>query len=178
VLEQARLLSRLVEDLRTLAHADRGTLALSKEPTDLGALVEDTVASFTGQAAAKRLAIRVVDHPELPLVDLDPIRIREVLTNIISNAVRHSAPGGTVTIRFERSTGAIAVAVADAGEGIAADALPHIFDRFYKGSSSQGSGLGLTIARNFVQAHGGEITATSRPGEGATITFTLPLAVA
>lgn len=178
VLEQARLLSRLVEDLRTLAHAERGTLALSKEPTDLGALVEDTVASFAGQAAAKRLAIRVVDHPGLPLVDLDPIRIREVLTNIISNAVRHSAPGGTVTVRFELPIGAIAVSVADAGEGIAADAVPRIFDRFYKGLSSQGSGLGLTIARNFVQAHGGEISATSQPGEGTTITFTLPLPVA
>jgi signal transduction histidine kinase len=174
VLEQARLLSRLVEDLRTLAHAERGTLALRKEPIDLGALADDTAAGFSAEAAAKQVAIRVADHPDLPPVDADPIRIREVLTNLLSNALRHSRPGGAVTIAVEALRDAVEVSVRDTGEGVAPDALPRVFDRFYKDRSSPGSGLGLTIARNFVLAHGGRIAASSRLGEGTTITFTLP----
>jgi two-component system OmpR family sensor kinase/two-component system sensor histidine kinase BaeS len=174
VLEQARLLSRLVEDLRTLAHAERGTLALRKEPTDLGALVDDTVAGFGAAAAAKAVTIRAAEHPDMPPADIDPIRIREVLTNLLSNALRHSQPGGVVAISMDTKDGAIVVSVSDNGDGIAPDALPRIFDRFYKGPASHGSGLGLTIARNFVQAHGGTIGAVSRSGQGTTITFTIP----
>jgi signal transduction histidine kinase len=173
VLAQARLLSRLVEDLRTLAQAERGTLALKKEPIDLAELADDTVGSLAVEAAAAGVAIRV-ERPEAALVDADPIRIREVLTNLLSNAVRHSSRGGTVTITIETTREATTVNVRDTGTGIAAEALPHIFDRFYKDRSSPGSGLGLTIARNFVVAHGGTMTAASRLGEGTTITFTLP----
>jgi two-component system OmpR family sensor kinase/two-component system sensor histidine kinase BaeS len=174
VLEQARLLSRLVEDLRTLAQAERGTLALAKEPIDLGAVIDDAVSAFAAEAAAKRVAISVAPPGETPVVDADPIRIREVLINLVSNALRHSEAGGAITIGMDVGRDAVAVSVGDAGEGIPADALPKIFDRFYKGPSSSGSGLGLTIARNFVRAHGGEISAKSHAGEGTTITFTLP----
>jgi signal transduction histidine kinase len=184
VLEQARLLSRLVEDLRTLAHAERGTLALAKEPIDLGALAEDTAASFAGEAAAKEVAIRVAHGaagptpPPDPTVNADPIHIREVLINLLSNALRHTPRGGAVTIAIEPRRGAVAVSIRDTGAGIAPDALPRIFDRFYKDRSSPGSGLGLTIARKFIVAHGGTISAESTLGAGTTITFTLPIAAA
>jgi two-component system OmpR family sensor kinase/two-component system sensor histidine kinase BaeS len=185
VLEQAQLLSRLVEDLRTLAHAERGTLALAKEPVDLGALVEDTAASFAGEGAAKDVAIRVVHGaagapgPATdPAVNADPIRIREVLINLLSNALRHTPRGGAVTVAIEPRGDAVAVSIRDTGAGIPPDVLPRIFDRFYKDRSSPGSGLGLTIARNFIVAHGGTISAGSTPGSGTTITFTLPIAAA
>jgi signal transduction histidine kinase len=174
VLEQAKLLSRLVEDLRTLANAERGSLALAKEPIDLGVLADDTVASFAAEAAARHVGIRVAEHGEMPIIDADPIRIREVLANLVSNAIRHSRADGTVTIAVEPRPDAVVVRVHDTGEGIAPEALARIFDRFYKGAASSGSGLGLTIARNLVLAHGGQMAADSRVGEGTTITFTLP----
>ncbi len=174
VLGQARLLARLVEDLRTLANAERGTLALKREPTDLGALVDDAAAAFAVEAAAKHVTIRVSEHEELAPLDVDPLRIREVLTNLLSNALRHTADGAGVTINIASRRDTIAVSVRDAGAGIPPDVLPRIFDRFYKGPASQGSGLGLTIARNLVEAHGGRIAADSRVGEGTVITFTLP----
>jgi two-component system OmpR family sensor kinase/two-component system sensor histidine kinase BaeS len=178
VLDHTRLLARLVEDLRTLAHAESGTLGLKKEPTDLAVLIHDAVAAFASDAAAKGVVIRVEDRDELPLVDVDPVRIREVLTNLVSNALRHSATGGSITITTDARDAAIVVSVADTGAGIPPEALPRIFDRFYKGPSSHGSGLGLTIARNLVISHGGDISAASRVGEGTTVTFTLPRASA
>jgi two-component system OmpR family sensor kinase/two-component system sensor histidine kinase BaeS len=174
VLDHTRLLARLVEDLRTLAHAESGTLGLRKEATDLGVLVHDAAAAFASDAAAKNVVVRVEDRDELPLVDVDPVRIREVLMNLLSNALRHSGSGGGITIRTEARHDAIVVSVRDTGAGIPPEVLPRIFDRFYKGPASHGSGLGLTIARNLVVSHGGEISAESRVGEGTTVTFTLP----
>jgi signal transduction histidine kinase len=147
---------------------------LRKEPTDLGVLVHDALAAFASEAAAKNVVIQVEDREELPLVDVDPVRIREVLMNLISNALRHSRSDGIVAIRTEARREAIVVSVRDAGAGIPPEVLPRIFDRFYKGATSHGSGLGLTIARNLVVAHGGEISAESSVGEGTTVTFTLP----
>ena len=174
VLDHTRLLARLVDDLRTLAHAESGTLALKKEPTDLAVLIHDSVSAFAADAAAKAVVIRVDDHEELPLVDVDPVRIREVLANLLSNALRHSESGGSIVVAAEARHDTIVVRVRDTGAGIGPDALPRIFDRFYKGPSSHGSGLGLTIARNLVVSHGGDISAESRVGEGTTVTFTLP----
>jgi signal transduction histidine kinase len=174
VLDHTRLLARLVEDLRTLAHAESGTLGLKKEATDLAALIHDSVSAFAADAAAKDVVIRVDDREELPLVEIDPARIREVVTNLLSNALRHSDSGGSIVVATLARDDTIAVTVRDTGAGIAPDALPKIFDRFYKGPSSHGSGLGLTIARNLVVSHGGDISAESRVGEGTTVTFTLP----
>jgi len=178
VLDHTRLLARLVEDLRTLAHADSGTLGLKKEPTDLTVLIHDAVSTFASDEAASTVVIRVEDRDDLPLVDVDPVRIREVLTNLLSNALHHTKPGGSITVRTEARDEAIVVSVADTGAGIPPEALPRIFDRFYKGARSHGSGLGLTIARNLVVSHGGDISAASRVGEGTTVTFTLPRASA
>ena len=174
VLEETRLLARLVEDLGTLAHSERGTPGLQKEPTDLLVLFGDAARSLATEAAARGVTVRVEDATDLPLVDVDPLRIREVLTNLIANAIRHSSRGAQVAIGTERRPGHILVRVHDDGPGIAADELGRIFDRFHKGERSHGSGLGLSIARNLVVAHGGEIAVASEVGRGTAVTFTLP----
>jgi signal transduction histidine kinase len=175
LLEETRLLARLVEDLRTLANAESGALTLHKEPTDIAVLVQDVVNAFSAEAAKMEAAIRLDVANDLPLVMMDPIRIREVLSNLISNAAHHTPQGGTISIGVVTTAGRLLISVADTGEGIAAEDLPKIFDRFYKGARSRGSGLGLTIARSLVAAHGGEISAESTPGRGTTITITLPI---
>ena len=174
VLQETRMLARLVEDLRTLAHTESGTLALQKEATDLAILLNDTSASFAAEAAGRYIHLDVDAAADLPLVDIDPVRIREVLTNLVSNALRHTPEHGRVSVTASAQTSAVVVGVSDTGHGIPADQLPRIFDRFYKGHGSRGSGLGLTIARNLVVAHGGEIHAESVEGKGTTITFVLP----
>lgn len=180
ILEETRLLVRLVDDLRTLALAESGALKLQREQTDLGALATETVASFQGQAASAGLTL-VADIPsDLPTVDVDPVRIRQVLENVIVNALGFTPAGGEVSVRnyMDSSAGErrLAVDVHDTGPGIAPEDLPHVFDRFYKGKDSHGSGLGLTIARNLVVAHGGEILAHSELGRGTTIRIRLPVA--
>ena len=169
-----RILARLIDDLRTLASSESGALSLQREATDLVVLVHDAVRSLSADAQGAGVTIRVGESMSLPLVDVDPLRIREVLVNLVSNAIRHTPPGGTISVDAETRSDGVMVTVADTGSGVAADELPKIFDRFYKGSGSRGSGLGLTIARNLIVAHGGEIRADSEPGVGTTIVFTLP----
>jgi signal transduction histidine kinase len=167
------MLARLVEDLRTLAHTESGTLTLQKESTDLAILLNDTAVSFAAEAAERHIQLDVEAAASLPLVDIDPVRIREVLTNLMSNALRHTLENGRVSVTASAQANTVIVAVSDSGRGIPADDLPRIFDRFYKGHGSRGSGLGLTIARNLVVAHGGQIRAESVEGKGTTITFTI-----
>jgi signal transduction histidine kinase len=174
VLEETKMLARLIEDLRTLANSEGGTLALHKEPTDLVALIDEAVASYRPQVEAAGGRVNGHRPADLPPIDIDPTRVREVLMNLLSNAVRHLPAGGAVAVDLESHGSEVVVHVRDNGPGIAADDLPRIFDRFHKGSASGGSGLGLTIARNLVMAHGGTIGALSTPGQGTTITFTLP----
>jgi len=175
VLQETRMLARLVEDLRTLAHTESGTLALQKESIDLAVLVNDTAASFAAEAADRHIRLDVDAAATIPLLEIDPVRIREVLTNLISNALRHTPEHGRVSVTASTQSSGVVVRVSDTGHGIPADQLPRIFDRFYKGHGSRGSGLGLTIARNLVVAHGGEIHAESVEGTGTTMMFTLPL---
>jgi signal transduction histidine kinase len=175
VLEETQLLARLVEDLGTLAHSERGTLGLQKEPTDLGVLLGEAARALASEAAAQGVTVQVEEAADLPLVDVDPLRIREVVTNLVANAIRHSHAGASVLIGAERRADRIAVRVRDTGPGIAAADLPRIFERFHKGGRSHGSGLGLPIARNLVVAHGGDIAVDSEVGRGTTVTFTLPL---
>ena len=177
-LAETRMLARLVEDLRTLAHAESGTLTLQKEPTDVAVLVQDVVDTFAAEATAQHVSIEwntSAPSPRAPclLFDVDPLRVREILINLISNALQHTPPNGRISIDLSAAADRLTLKVADTGTGIAAEALPKIFDRFYKGSTSRGSGLGLAIARNLVMAHGGNISAESLPGHGTTITFTL-----
>jgi len=174
VLQETKMLSRLVDDLRTLAHSESGTLTLQKEPTDLAMLLNDAVTTFSPDARERSVALRVNTPADLPSIEIDPVRIREVVTNLVSNALHHTPAGGAVTVEATRRDATIDVCISDTGSGISPEILPKIFDRFYKGHGSRGSGLGLTIARNLVVAHGGEIRADSRAEQGTTITFTLP----
>ncbi len=177
ILEETRLLSRLIEDLRTLALVESGTLKLQKEPTDLPTLIGETVASLRPQADAAGVQLQV-DTPDLPLAQVDPARIRQVLFNILANALRYTPRGGSIRVRALAEGGRdkrIVISVSDTGAGIPAESLPHIFERSFKSRDSGGSGLGLTIAKNLVNAHGGEIQAESPPGRGTTIRLTLPL---
>jgi two-component system OmpR family sensor kinase/two-component system sensor histidine kinase BaeS len=174
-LADTRILARLIDDLRTLANSESGALSLQREATDLVVLIHDVARSLEAEANAAGVAIRVGGAMNLPLVDIDPLRIREVIVNLVSNAIRHTRPGGRISIDAGAGSDRVVVTVADTGSGVPADELPKIFDRFYKGGGSSGSGLGLTIARNLIVAHGGEIRADSGQGKGTTITFSLPV---
>jgi signal transduction histidine kinase len=174
ILEETQVMSRLIDDLRMLALAESGALRLEKEPTDLAVLASEAVASFRTQADAAKIELSVDAAPDLPTLEVDPARIRQVLDNLIANALRYTPGGGTIRVRCFTSSGSnVAVAISDTGAGIPPEELPHIFDRFYKSRDSRGTGLGLAIARNLVAAHGGEISAESELGKGTTICFTL-----
>ncbi len=181
VLEETRLLSRLIDDLRTLALAETGALVLQREPTDISQLVSETVASFDSQADAAEIKLDAEIAADVPIVPIDPARIREVLENLLANALRYTPRGGTVRVKCfvsdARGDHPLTIAVSDSGAGIAPDDLPNIFERFYKSADSRGTGLGLAIAKNLVAAHGGAISAESEIGRGTTIQFTLPLEV-
>ena len=176
ILEETRVLSRLVDDLRTLSMAEAGALALHREPTDINELVADSVASLRTQADSAGIALITDAAAALPQADIDPVRLREVLSNLLSNALRYTPRGGSIRVRASASDGRLSVSVRDSGPGIAADALPHVFDRFYKSAESRGAGLGLAIAKGLVVAHGGEIEAVSAPGEGTEMRLWLPTA--
>jgi two-component system OmpR family sensor kinase/two-component system sensor histidine kinase BaeS len=177
ILDETKILSRLVEDLRTLSLAESGALALHREAVDVGVLVRDTVDSFASQAEPAAIAIEAQVSGGLPQVDADPVRAREILENLIANAIRYTPRGGRVSVEAGAKDGFVAIDVRDTGAGIAPELVDRIFDRFYKSAESRGAGLGLAIAKQLVEAHGGQITATSVLGEGTNIRFTLPAEV-
>ena len=166
--EEIQMLTQLVEDLRTLALAEAGTLALHFEPTDLAVLAQDSATAFHALAESVGAKIEVTMAGDLPLVHLDPLRIRQVLGNLIANALRYAPRGSVVRVSGRRDGDRVAVSVADDGPGIAPDVLPHLFERFAKTSDSRGSGLGLAIARRLIEAHGGTIRAESAGGWSAS----------
>jgi len=175
ILDETKVLSRLVEDLRTLSLAESGALALHREAIDVGALVRETVESFASQAEPVSVSLES-DVPEaLPQVDADPVRAGEILSNLIANALRYTPRGGHVSVTARALESGVVLEVRDTGAGIAPERLARIFDRFYKSPESRGAGLGLAIAKQLVEAHGGEISATSVVGQGTTIRFTLPI---
>jgi two-component system OmpR family sensor kinase/two-component system sensor histidine kinase BaeS len=174
VLDETRMLARLVEDLGTLAHADRGVMGLRKEPTDVALLIHDAVRALEPESRARQVRVGVDAHADLGLVEVDPFRLREVVLNLVANAIRHSQAGAEVTVTAAQSPGWFFVRVRDNGPGIAPEDLAGIFDRFHKGPRSQGSGLGLAIARQLAEAHGGEITVESEVGKGTLFTVRVP----
>ncbi len=181
-LDEARQLGRLVEDLRTLSLAEAGELPLVREPVQVGDLLADAVTSFAARALGAGVTLRAAPGPadEL-LLHADGGRLNQVLSNLVSNALRHTPAGGVVTLAAVASEGRLRLTVADSGAGIPAAELPFIFDRFWRGDPARGrgegagSGLGLAIAAQLVKAHGGEITASSEPGRGSLFTVELPL---
>jgi signal transduction histidine kinase len=178
ILEETQILSRLVDDLRTLALAESGALQLKKEPTDLTVLIGETVSAFRAQADAAGVKIEIQADAGERLLNLDPERIRQVLANLIANGLRYTPAGGTISIKYVilSAVGSVQaeLTVADNGSGIAADILPNVFNRFYKSRDSSGTGLGLPIARHLVEAHGGTISAESQPAKGTSIRIRLP----
>ncbi len=174
--EEIAMLTGLVEDLRTFAQAESGRLELHPETTDLGVLIEEVATAFEPLAAKGQVTLNVQVPAELPLASLDPLRIRQVLSNVVSNALRYAPAGSEVLIQAEQiGPDRIAISVRDHGPGIAPEVLPHLFDRFARGSDSHGSGLGLAIARRLVEAHGGIIRADQPAGGGTLIRFELPI---
>lgn len=176
VLDELHLLSRLIEDLRTLALSESGALRLERELTDVGELARDVVRAFATEAAAKQIMLKVEASATLPPAIIDAVRIRQVLNNLLSNALSHTPPGGFIETNVKVSDPrGILVRVHDTGSGMTQEEAERAFERFQKGPGSRGSGLGLSIARNLVLAHGGAIRAISQPGGGTTITFTVPV---
>jgi len=181
-LDETRSLARLVEDLRTLSLAEAGQLPLAWEPVDVTELLADMGTSFSGQAENAGIDLRVEAAGDLSTMTLtgDAGRLDQVLSNLVANAIRHTPAGGAITLRANPAQDGIRIIVSDTGEGIPPEDRPYIFDRFWRGDRSRshasgaGSGLGLPIVRQLVQAHGGSIDVESEPGQGTTFTIELP----
>jgi signal transduction histidine kinase len=171
ILDATQTLDRLVEDLRTLVLTDAGNLVLHRESTDLGALVHDAVESFRAQAEAARVELSAETRGDGAPILVDPSRMRQLIGNLLSNALRHTPAGGTVTVSLADGS---QVTVSDTGEGISPELLPHVFERFAKGPKSTGSGLGLAIAHDIVVAHGGTITIENGTPRGTVVRIRLP----
>ena len=172
ILEETRVMERLIDDLRTVALSEAGTLPLHREPTDLDLLVVEVVRSFAGAAGTAGVTVTADVPVDLPILDVDPVRIREVLSNLVANGVRHTPSGGSVVVRGEVTGDRVVLRVIDTGPGIDPDLLPHVFDRFAKGAGSTGSGLGLAIARHLVAAHGGDLDVEATGSAGTTFRAT------
>jgi signal transduction histidine kinase len=172
-------LSRLIDDLFELSQIDSGTLKLKPESSSIGDLVSDTLEGLRPQAEQRRLKLQGELTGRLPSVSMDVPRMQRVLYNLVQNALRHTPPDGTVIIRAVDAGSEIEISVADTGEGVDAEELARVFERFYRGSRARsrqeaGSGLGLTIAKGIVELHGGRIWADSSLGHGSTFVFTIP----
>lgn len=177
-LDEIRHMSRILEDLRMLSLAESGGLRLDRRPVLLDEIVDDAIDARAPEAAAAGVSLTSSMPGDLPPVDADATRLREVLDNLLSNAVRYTPAGGSVAASARRDgTDRVSVSVRDTGRGLREDERELIFERFQREPGSRGSGLGLAIARDLIRAHGGEIVAESEgPGRGTTIRFTLPIA--
>ncbi|MFD3837903.1 sensor histidine kinase [Streptomyces sp. NPDC058642] len=176
--EEALVLQRVIDDLQDLAAADADTLRLHREPVRADELIGQVAAAYRMAADTAGVALRTETHGT-PWLDADPVRMRQALGNLVSNALRHTPGGGTVTLAARCEGDDIVLEVADTGSGITAEELPHVFDRFWRAEKSRsrrtgGSGLGLPIVRHLVAAHGGSATATSEPGAGSVFTLRVP----
>jgi two-component system, OmpR family, sensor histidine kinase BaeS len=176
IVDETRVLERLIDDLRTLSLADAGALPLHREPTNPAVLLEDVAAAHRATAGATSIELHVDAAADLPMVELDPVRMRQVISNLVQNAVRAMPDGGKIALAARIEPEGLVIAVADDGPGIPPELRSSLFDRFTKSPGSRGSGLGLAIARAIVTAHGGTIEASPGPADrGTTIRITLPL---
>jgi two-component system OmpR family sensor kinase/two-component system sensor histidine kinase BaeS len=178
--DESLLLSRIISDLRQLSLAEAGQLKMNRLPTELTGLVQQAVEAIQASAQARGLSITASLPPDLPLALIDPDRIAQVVRNLLTNAIRYTSEGGSISAKVERLDGDwLQVSVSDTGSGISPEDLPNVFDRFYRADRSRskttgGVGLGLAVARELVTAHGGCIWAESQLGKGSTFSFTLP----
>jgi len=177
---QTRRLTRLTEDITAVSRAEEHQLDLHLRPTTVNALTAAALTAAADRFRGKGVDLIIQAVPEQLPVVVDPDRIGQVLGNLLDNALRHTPAGGQVTLRAQASGHTVTIAVSDTGEGIPAEHLPHLFERFYRVDSARdrvhgGSGIGLAIAKALVEAHGGQIAATSAgPGRGSTLLVTLP----
>jgi two-component system OmpR family sensor kinase/two-component system sensor histidine kinase BaeS len=188
---ETRLLSRLVDDLRQLAEADAGQLRLNLRSTDVAQIIESTIDNLASAAKDQEVTLSAQLQDDLPSVQADRDRLAQVLRNLLANALRHTPPRGSVSVMASTKEDAVEIAVADTGEGIAPEDLPHVFERFWRADAARariersgsgdsderlvnGSGLGLSVAQSLVEAQGGRIWAESTVGQGSIFRFTLP----
>ncbi len=172
-------LANLVEDLRIVAIADAGALVLNKSFDSPIRVIEDAVSNFAQRAREQGVALSVSKAGTDPLIEFDETRLRQIVTNLIENALIHTLKDGSVVVDISDSAEGLKMSVSDTGSGISSDDLPRIFDQFYRADPSRnrmtgGAGLGLTIVKRLVEAHGGTVTVASSPGEGTTFTVLLP----
>jgi two-component system, OmpR family, sensor histidine kinase BaeS len=180
IYDEARHLSRLVDDLRTLSLSEAGELLLQRSSTDSEEILERCSAAYAARAAEKGVTIRTECAPHSPQLDVDVERIVQVLFNLLDNSLKHTPSGGSIQISAAAAVGAVEISVQDTGSGIPPEDLPFIFDRFYRGNQSRariqdGSGLGLAISKALVEQHGGKISVSSAPGQGTRMTIHLPV---
>ena len=176
---EIRSLSHLIDDLFELAQLEAGGLPLEKSENSLSDLISDTIESFSELAVRQEITLEGRVDPGIDPVIMDAQQIGRVLSNLMGNALRHTPPKGTVRVQALAQPGGVRVEIQDTGEGIPAQDLPHVFERFYRGEKSRsratgGAGLGLAIAKGIVEAHGGTIEVESQPGQGTRFSFTLP----
>lgn len=179
LLEETRRLSRLIAELRELSLLEAGELSLQRRPLDLAALAAQRLEAFRPQAQQRGIALQV-EAEAVPLLEADPDRLSQVLDNLLSNALRYTPRGGRVAVALRGETGGVVCTVTDSGPGIPPEDLEKVFERFWRGDRARsraggGSGLGLSIAKRLVEAHGGTMWVQSRLGQGSTFGFRLSL---
>jgi len=180
IYEEAGRMHRLVVALLDLTRLDSGAVTFVREPLDIALLVEKTVARFTSKAGQARVDVRTQIHP-VPQMFGDGDRLAQVFQNLLDNAIQHTPAGGAVAVEVAPAGGDVEIRFSDTGQGIPPGELDRIFERFYQVDKSrarrgvEGSGLGLSIAKEIVEAHGGSITAESRPGQGSVFVVKIPI---
>lgn len=179
--DETSQLGRLVEDLRTLSRADAGELTLNLQLTSPQTLLERARSAQRPFAVEKQIELKLNVDPDTPEITIDAERMAQVLGNLLSNALRYTPEGGTISLQAATAEGGAELRVTDSGPGIEPAELPNVFNRFYRGDKSRqretgGSGLGLAIAKSIVELHGGRIRVESKPGQGATFVIWLPAA--
>lgn len=179
--EEVLLLGRLINDLQELSLAEAGQLRLYQQRVEMPTLLETAVSSFKLVAQEKEIALQTASQPTLPAVFADPERVAQIVRNLLHNALTHTPAGGEVALQLAQKGHEVEVAVYNSGEAIPPEHLPHLFDRFYRADKSRtrstgGTGLGLAIVKALVEMQHGRVWVESRPGQGTTFFFTLPLA--
>ncbi len=178
VLEETERVSGMLDTLMDISEAETGAMALARERLDVAALLAETAELYEDVAEDKGVALAAEPAGGLA-IDADRQRMRQVLSNLVDNALKYTPAGGRVVLRARRAGLRVEIEVADDGPGIAAEDLPRIWDRLYRGDrsrSERGLGLGLSLVRAIVEAHGGQARAGSTPGGGATFTIEIPAA--
>jgi len=180
--EQTALLTHLISDLRDISLAESGQLKLNLSLTDMVELVRRLVSNYTINAQEKNVGINLEEGLQIPDIQVDTVRMEQVISNLLTNAIRHTPSGGSITVSVRRDDEKLVISVADTGEGIDSEDLPYIFERFYRSGRSRsrkegGTGLGLAIVKQMVEAHGGKVWAESESGIGSKFNILLPFLI-